>query len=172
MMVTSDLASKYSASTPADQPDLGRGFVVNRFHALGDRLDGLGELALLNKTNDDARRKLTQRLHDDIGVAEAQQNGDRFVQLANYAMQIEPGTAESLVVRTSQLGTSEPDLLRIVGGKVLYHRGAYAEAIALFENVPDDDLGKKRVALEWTNYLERESTRRDVIHNTLLELKK
>ena len=111
-------------------------------------------------------------MHDDIGVAEAQQNGDRFVQLANYAMQIEPGTAESLVVRTSQLGTSEPDLLRIVGGKVLYHRGAYAEAIALFENVPDDDLGKKRVALEWTNYLERESTRRDVIHNTLLELKK
>ena len=86
------------------------------------------------------------------------------------ALEIDPGVAEYLIVRASQIGTSNANELRMVGGMVLHRRGAHRDAIELFRSVTDESHEQTELARRWVKYLEREIARTDVVHSTLVGL--
>ncbi len=124
----------------------------------------------LARSSETARESLQEKLYLDIEAAEEQEDGDQFMKLAKIALSFDPGVAEYLIVRAGQLGTTNPNELRLIGGMVLHSRGAYADAIKLFSSVTDDAPSQKETADRWITYLEREIDRTEVVRSTLLGL--
>ena len=85
-------------------------------------------------------------------------------------METDPGMAEYFLLRASQMGTSKPDSLKIVGGMILFRQGAFEEATELFTQVSAQDVSNKQIAEQWIGYLERESQRREIVRTTLMDL--
>ncbi len=131
------------------------------------QIDSVDELARSSKQ---ARKQLTEQLHEDIANAEKSTNADQFVRLAKVALEIDPAVAEYLIVRASQIGTPNTNELRMVGGRVLHRRGAHRDAIELFRSVTDGTAEQTELASRWVTYLEREIARTAVVHSTLVGL--
>jgi bla regulator protein blaR1 len=131
------------------------------------QVDSLDELARSSK---EVRKQLSEQLYKDIESAEEDGEADQFIRLAKIALDLDPGVAEYLVVRASQIGTSNSNELRLVGGMVLHRRGAFQDAINLFTSVKTGTPEQVELAKRWVKYLEVEIARTDVVHSTLLGL--
>jgi len=116
------------------------------------------------------RQDLTRQLKQSIEYAEESNNGDRFAQLASLAMETDHGMAEYFLLRASQMGTTKPDNLKIVGGMILFRQGAFEEATELFTLVSAQDVSNKKIAEQWIGFFERESQRREIVRTTLMDL--
>lgn len=130
----------------------------------------LAALAEYSKTSAQSKRDFLAQLAPQIEQAAQAQDGHRFVLLADYAMETDPSMAEYLFLRASQIGSSKPDYLKTVGGKVMFNRGALAQAKELFSQVSARDAGLYAAATQWVTYLEREIKRRNAVRDALMDL--
>lgn len=130
----------------------------------------LGELQQIAKQRAKTRLVMQRELAEHIAYGEAGEDGDRFLQLALYAMSDDPGLTEYFLLRASQRGTSDPTLQKYVGGMVLFHRGALEQALALLQQVPVDHASFGGKASRWISFIEAERARQSVVREALMAL--
>ena len=134
--------------------------------------DDSSSLAVMSRSTARIQREFVRSIERAAKDAEQSGDGDRFVELAEISVSVHPKMASYLLLRATQLGTRNPGSLHMLKAMTLFHLGDLERSREMFALIALSDTRNGSIGKDWVAYIDRETERRELIHQELLAPKR